>query len=190
MHFAIEFYWNFPRFGLRKWTLNSMVFASLSKKLILQKSLFFLKEIAIFLVLSLPKSTKFRCKNPFENDIEKKGSKIDFEHRFWLSKTTKIAPKSDAKRDLFCDVMDLSWESSEINGTHSFWTTNLATHMNRSSWSAPRRPNHQSKFFNLKRFTHVSSNAMRAGLKKKVLEARKSFKIELRGAENPSKKQL
>ena len=29
-----------------------------------------------------------------------------------------------------------------------------------------------------------------AGLNKKVLEAQKSFKIELRGAENPSKKQL
>ena len=33
-------------------------------------------------------------------------------------------------------------------------------------WSAPRRPNHQSKVFNLKRFTHVSSNAMRESKKR------------------------
>ena len=133
MHFAIEFYWDFPRFGLRKWTLNSMVFASLTKKLILQKSLFFLGKIAIFLVSSFQKSTKFRCKKAFENDIEKKGSKIEFEHQFWLSKTTKVAPESDVERSLFCDAMEITRKSSETNGPHSFWTINLATHMIKSS---------------------------------------------------------
>ena len=56
-----NFHWNFLRFGLRKWKENSLFFGSLSKKLILLKSLFFQKKIAIFLVSSLQKWTKFRC---------------------------------------------------------------------------------------------------------------------------------
>ena len=51
-------------------------------------------------------------------------------------------------------------------------------------WSAPRRPNHQSKFFNRKRFTHVSANAMRDS-KRRFWRLQKSFKIELWGVENP-----
>ena len=39
--------------------------------------------------------------------------------------------------------------------------------INRSiDWSAPRRPNHQSKFFNLKRFKYVSPNARRDSKKR------------------------
>ena len=78
--------------------------------------MFFLRKIAIFLVLSLQKSTKFRCKKAFENDIEKKASNIDFGHRIWLPKTTKIGTKSDAKRSLFRDAMGLTRKSSEVNG--------------------------------------------------------------------------
>ena len=96
------------------------------------KIIVFARKIAIFLVLSLPKSTKFRCQNAFENDIAKKGSKIGFGHRFWGPKTTKIAPKSDAERSLFRDAMQLARKSSQINGYHSFGTTNMATHMIRS----------------------------------------------------------
>ena len=116
MHFEMEFYCNFPRFGFRKWTQNSMVFASLLKKLVLQKSLFFLRKIAIFLVSSFQKSTKFRCQNAFENDIEKKGSKIEFGHRFGSPKPIKMAPKSDVKRSLFRDVMQPARKSSQCNG--------------------------------------------------------------------------
>ena len=116
MLFWIDFYWRFLRFGLRKWNENSLFVGSLSKKLILWKSLFFHKKIAIFLVLSLQKSTKFRCQNAFENDIEKKGSRIEFGHWFWLPKTTKIAPKRHVKRSLFCDAMELARKSSKING--------------------------------------------------------------------------
>ena len=73
-------------------------------------------EIAIFLVLSLQKPTKFRCQNAFENDIEKKSFKIEFGHRFWPPQTTKIAPKSDAKRSSFRGAMELARKSSQTNG--------------------------------------------------------------------------
>ena len=116
IHFWINFYWNFLRFGLRKWKENLLFFGSLSKKLILLKSLFFQKKIASFLVLNFQNWTKFRCKIFFENYIGKNGSKIEFGHRFWFPKTTKIAPKSDAKRSLFHDAMGTARKSSEING--------------------------------------------------------------------------
>ena len=74
-----------------------------------------------------------------------------------LPKSSEIASQTEAKRSLFRDAVEPARKSSEINGPHSFWTTNLAKHMIRSSqsinqsinWSAPRRPNHQSKFCNL-----------------------------------------
>ena len=60
--------------------------------------------------------------------------------------SSKIGQKSDAERRLFCDAMELTRAPPKVNGTHDFWTTNLATQMIRSSWSASRRPNHQRKF--------------------------------------------
>ena len=105
------------RFGLRKWNEISLFFEFLSEKPILWKSLFFHRKIAIFLVLSFPKSIKFRCQNAFENDIEKKGSKIEFGHRFWFPKTTKIDPQSDVERSLCRDAMQLTRKSSQVNGT-------------------------------------------------------------------------
>ena len=59
---------------------------------------------------------------------------------------SKIGPKSDAERRLFCDAMELTRAEAETNGPHDFWTTNLAMQMIRSSWSASRRPNHQRRF--------------------------------------------
>ena len=94
MHFSIDFYWNFLRSGLRKWSENSMFFGSLSKKLILQKSLFFQRKIAIFLVWSLQNSTKFRCEKAFENDIEKKGLKSNLGIDFSLPKPPKLLQKA------------------------------------------------------------------------------------------------
>ena len=73
--------------------------------------------MAIFLVSSFQKSIKFRCQNAFENDIEKKGSQIEFGHRFGPPKTTKITPKRDVERSLFRDAMQLTPASSEVNGT-------------------------------------------------------------------------
>ena len=70
--------------------------------------------MAIFLVSSFQKSTKFRCQNAFENDIEKKGSKIEFGHRFGPPKTTKMAPKSDVERSLFRDAMGMVRTSAQI----------------------------------------------------------------------------
>ena len=93
-----------------------MFFGSLSKKLILWKSLFSLGKIAIFLVSSFQKSIKFRCQNAFENDIEKKGSKIEFWGPFWPQKSSKIGAKSDVERSLFRDAMELTRKSSQING--------------------------------------------------------------------------
>ena len=46
-----------------------------------------------------------------------KSSKIKFGHRFGFPKTIKMAPKSDVKRSLFRDAMQLTCTSSEINGT-------------------------------------------------------------------------
>ena len=74
--FEDDFSSKFLRFGLRKWTQNWAFSIPFSKKPILQKSLFFLRKIAIFQVRSFQKSNKNRCKNTLENDIEKKGSRI------------------------------------------------------------------------------------------------------------------
>ena len=52
---------------------------------------------------------------------------------FGFPKITKIGPKSDVKQSLFRDAMEITPESSKINGGHSFWITNMATHMIRSS---------------------------------------------------------
>ena len=120
-------------------------FWSLSKKLILWNALFFANTISIFLVLSLQKSIKFRCQNACENDIKKKGSKIEFGHRFWPPQTTKIAPKSDAKRSLFRDAVETARNSSEVNGPQRLNSVQRATHMIRSSpsihWLFLGRPN-------------------------------------------------
>ena len=131
--FLNQFLLEFSSLWLPKMEKKLLFFGSLSKKLISWKPLFFHMGIAIFLVLSFRTWTKFRCKIFFENYIGKNGSKIEFGHRFWSPKTTKIAPKSDAKRSLFRDAMEITPESSEINGPHSIWITNRATHMIRSS---------------------------------------------------------
>ena len=82
----------------------------------LQKSWFSLREIANFEVLSLKNSTENRCKNAIESNVEKNDSKIEFWHRFWPPKTSKIAPKCDLKRSLFRDALRLAKKSSQGNG--------------------------------------------------------------------------
>ena len=140
---------------------KSRFFIPLSKTLILQKCLFFLRKINVFLIWSLQKSIKIRYRNDFKKNIEIKASEIWFLGPCWPPKTSKIGLKSDVKRSLFRDAMELTRKSSEINGGCDIWTAKMALHMIRSTLSAPRCPNHQSNFFNLKRFTHVSPNAMR-----------------------------
>ena len=66
----------FSCFGLQKWSQNQQGLTTFSKTSILQKSLFFLREIDVFLVSSLQKSRQNRYKNALQNNIEKKGSKI------------------------------------------------------------------------------------------------------------------
>ena len=78
-----------------------------------------LGKIIIFLVRSLEKSTKIGCSNAMKNNIEKKASKIEFGKPFGLPKSLKMGPQSDVKRSLFCDAMDLTRKSSEVNGRHS-----------------------------------------------------------------------
>ena len=131
--FGDDFSRKILHFGLRKWTPNRRFCVPLSKTPILQKPLFFLGEIAIFQVRRLKKTHKNRCKNALQNNIEKKDPKIKFWHPFWSPKTSKIAPQSDAKRSLFRDAMETTPKSSEVNGPQSFWTTNMATHMIRST---------------------------------------------------------
>ena len=133
--FGNDFRSNFLWFGLPNGTPNPICFLPLSNMPILQKSLFSLSKIAIFAVRSLQKSIKIRYENAFRNNIEKKGSEIDFWGPVGPPKSSKIGPKSDVKRSLFRDAMEITPGSAEINGRHSFWTTNMATHMIRSSLS-------------------------------------------------------
>ena len=49
--------------------------------------------------------------------------------------SSKIAPTSDVKRSLFRDAMEITPDSSKVNGPHSFWITNMATHIFRSTVS-------------------------------------------------------
>ena len=76
-------------------------------------------KIAIFLVQSLEKSTKIGCSNAVKNNVDKKASKTEFGKPFGLPKSLKIGPKSDVKRSLFRDTMEMMRASSEINGRHS-----------------------------------------------------------------------
>ena len=110
-----------------------MFFAPLSKTPILQKSLFFLRKIAIFVGWSPHKSIKNRCKNDIKKNIEKKDSKIEFWPPCWPLKSSEIRPKSDAKRSLLRDVMELTRKSSQINGTHGLFSVQMARHMIRST---------------------------------------------------------
>ena len=79
----------------------------------------------------------------------------------WPLKSAEIAPQSDAERSLFRDAMQIASKSAEVNGARALLSIQMARHMIRSTWSAPRRPNHESKFCNLKCFTHDSANATR-----------------------------
>ena len=78
-----------------------------------------LRKITIFLVRSLEKSTKIGCSNAMKNNIEEKASKIEFGKPFGFPKSLKMGPKSDVKRSLFCDAMEFSRKSSQVNGRHS-----------------------------------------------------------------------
>ena len=111
--FSIEFSLVWPP----KWDPKSNFFLPLSNTPILQKSLFSLSKIAIFLVRSLQKSIKIRYENAFRNNIENRGLKIDFWGPVGLPKSSKIGPRSDVKRSLFRDAMEITRKSSEVNGT-------------------------------------------------------------------------
>ena len=109
----------FSSFWLLKTRAKSSNLRILSKTPILQKSLFSLGKITIFLVRSLDKSTKIGCSNAMKNNIEEKASKIEFGKPFGLPKSLKIGPQSDVKRSLFRDAMEPTRTSSQINGRHS-----------------------------------------------------------------------
>ena len=90
---------------------------------------------------------------------------------FWPSKTfpkstqhRKNSEKNPSKKNVEKQAPWNHRNPSHIKlfGTPADHPTTLP--MISTSWSAPRRPNHQSKSFNLKCFTHVSPNA---GLNKK-----------------------
>ena len=116
--FGFEFRMDFLRFGLQKRRQNRAICAFLSKTQILQKSLFSLGKIAIFLVRSLEKSTKIGCSKAMKNNVEKKASKIEFGSPFGPPKSLKIGPKSDVKRNSLRDAMETMRNSSQVNGTH------------------------------------------------------------------------
>ena len=87
---------------------------------------------------------------------KKKALKSNLGIDFGFPKPPKLFQKAMLNEACFA-AMEITPGSSKINGAHSFWTTNMATHMIRSSWSASRRPNHQSKVCNLTCSTHISA---------------------------------
>ena len=112
--FRIDFLLNFLRFGFQKWNQNPCFFEPFLKTSILRKSCSRRGESSIFKVRSLKKSTQHRCANAFEKNIEKMSLKHRFSRLLWPPKTSKIAPKSDAKRSLFRDAMGTARTSAEI----------------------------------------------------------------------------
>ena len=110
-----------------------MFFAPLSKTPILQRPLFFSRRIAIFLGWSPHKSIKHRCKNDIKKNIETKYSKIEFWLLFWPLKSSEIFPKSDAKRSLFRDAMEIARKLSQVNGPQALLSIQMATHTIRSA---------------------------------------------------------
>ena len=78
-----------------------------------------LRKITIFLVRSLEKSTKIGCSNAMKNKIKKKASETKFGKPFGLPKSLKTNPKSDVKRSLFRDAVEMMRASVEVNGAHS-----------------------------------------------------------------------
>ena len=117
--FGFEFRMDFLRFGFQKRRQNQAICVFLLKTQILQKSLFSLRKITIFLVRSLEESTKIGCSNAMRDNIEEKASKIEFGKPFGLPRSLRLGPQSDVKRSLFSDAMDLTRNSSQVNGRHS-----------------------------------------------------------------------
>ena len=115
--FRIDFLFNFFRFGFQKYSQYRCFFEPFLKTSILRKSCSRRGESSIFKVRSLKKSTQHRCANAFEKNIEKMNLEHRFSRLFWPPQTSKIAPKSDAKRSLFRDAMETARKSSEVNGT-------------------------------------------------------------------------
>ena len=106
----------------------------------LQKTLKKQWFLSIFQVSSFQKSTKNRCRNAFEKKIAKKHPKNRFGAPFWLRKLPEIAPKSNRDpengsliRSLFRDAMEITPESSEVNGGRDLWIAKMALHMIRST---------------------------------------------------------
>ena len=76
-------------------------------------------KIAVFLLRSFQRSTEIRYSNALTNNVEKKAWKIELESPFGPPKSLKIGPKSDVKRSLLRDAMEIMRNSSETNETHS-----------------------------------------------------------------------
>ena len=92
IHFWINCYWNFLRFGLRKWKENSLFFGSLSKKPILWKSLLFQRKITM--VLNFQTWTKFRCNFFSAITSENMALKSNLGIDFGFPKPSKSTPKA------------------------------------------------------------------------------------------------
>ena len=133
--FGFDFWMDFCSCGLWKRRQNRTIFVLLSKTLILQKWLFSLRKIAIFLVRSFQKSTEIRCSNVLQNNVERKNREIEFGSPFGLPKSLKICPKSDVKRNLFHGAMEITRKSSQVSGPRSFATVTLVVQRIRSALS-------------------------------------------------------
>ena len=74
----------------------------------------------IFSFEALRKSMIFQPETRTRNEALRNSKFLDF----WTIFGPQIDPKSDAERSLFCDAMQTTRKSAEINGPHAFLTTN------------------------------------------------------------------
>ena len=99
-----DFFSNFRRFGIRKWSQHRPFFVTFSKTSILQKSCSRRGESSIFQVSSVQKSKKNRCQNALQNNFEKNAQKSSFCVNFGFPKPRKSTRKATQNEARFATL--------------------------------------------------------------------------------------
>ena len=134
--FWIRFLNGFSSFWPPKTKAKWAIFVSWMKTLILQKSLFSVGGKLLFFWFGASKNqSQSDAQTHWKITSHKKAWKIEFGGPFALPKSLKIGSKSDVKRILLRDAMELTRKSSQVNGSRDPWTAKKALHMIRSTLS-------------------------------------------------------
>ena len=137
MHFQARFFIVFFPFWPPKMEPKSMIFSIILKNVDFVKIMVFLKENCYFTGFEPTKNDQKSMPTSHSKSSSEQTPRNSILGPFWpprnFQKNTKIAPQSDVKRSLFRDAMEITPASSKVNGPHSFWITNMATHMIRST---------------------------------------------------------